>query len=140
MLRARYELYGARNADYLNYKLAQPTRDYRAFVHRDPAGTVDGYIVFRRARHRARDLDLVKVCDLVGDDRAQRDLLVEVTRFVEAEATGTYGIVALSGAADRGVFRSAGLWVARPYPVVVAAPVAGRMRVSFFDSDLDDLW
>jgi hypothetical protein len=139
-LRARFELYGKRDADHLNYKLAQPARDYRAFVHRSRTGTVDGYVVFRRARHRARDLDLVKVCDLVGGDAAQRDLLTEVTRFAATDAAGTYGIVGLSGTADAPAFRSAGLFVARPYPVVVAADVPGRMRVSFFDSDLDDLW
>jgi hypothetical protein len=139
-LRARFELYGKRDADHLNYKLAQPARAYRAFVHRDGAGQVDGYVVFRRAKHRARDLDLVKVCDLVGPEPAQRDLLTEVTRFASTDAAGTYGIVALSGVADAAAYRSAGLFVAQPYPVVVAAAVPGRMRVSFFDSDLDDLW
>ncbi|MEX2181152.1 MAG: hypothetical protein WD771_03875 [Gemmatimonadaceae bacterium] len=140
LLRARYELYGKRDADFLNYKLAQPNRTYRAFIHRNAAGTVDGYIVFRRARHITRDLDLVKVCDVVGAELTQRDLLTEVTRFAATDARGTYGIVALSGTADAAAFRSAGLFVARPYPVVVAAAVPGRMRVSFFDSDLDDLW
>ncbi len=140
MLRARYALYGKRDADHLNYKLAQPGREYRAWVHRDGTGTVDGYLVLRRARHRTRDMDLVKVCDLVGAETAQRDLLTEVERFAHTEARGTYGIVALSGTGDARLYRSAGLFVARPYPVVVAAPVTGRMRVSFFDSDLDDLW
>jgi hypothetical protein len=32
------------------------------------------------------------------------------------------------------------MYVARPYPVVLAAGIEGRVRVSFFDSDLDNLW
>jgi hypothetical protein len=140
LLRARYELYGKRDADYLNYKLDQPGRTYHAFVHRDSAGAIDGYVVYRRAKHRTRDLDVVKVCDFVAEPAAARDLLAEAMRFAVHEAPGTYGIVGLSAALDAAHFRSTGMWVARAYPVVLAAGVSGDVRVDFFDSDLDDLW
>ncbi len=140
LMQQQYELYGKRDAEFLNYKLAQPNRTYVTFVHRDPAGAVDGYIVYRRARHLVRDMDLVKVCDFVGTPTAKRDMLAEAMRFALHDAPGTYGIVGLSGVADAAVFRSVGIYVARPYPVVLAAGISGRARVDFFDSDLDNLW
>jgi hypothetical protein len=141
LLKARYDLSGARNAFYLNYKLRQPRREYHTYLHRDHNGTIDGYIVFRRARHLTRDLDIVKICDFVGEDPAVSDLLTVAMAYAfAARERGAYGIVGLSGVEDTALFRRAGLWVARPYPVVLAAPVEGRIRVSFFDSDLDDLW
>jgi len=140
LLRQQYELYGKREAEFLNHKLAQPNRTYFTFLHRDAAGAVDGYIVYRRAKHRTRDLDLVKICDFVASPSAQRDLLAEAMRYALTEAPGTYGIVGLSSTLDGPAFRSTGMYVARPYPVVLAAGVTGRPRVSFFDSDLDNLW
>jgi hypothetical protein len=140
LLRRSYEAYGKRDADYLNYKLAQPNRTYHAFLHRDDSGTIDGYVVYRRARHRVRDLDLVKICDFVGTSTAKRDMFAEAMRFAIEEAPGTYGIVGLSAVTDAREFRNAGMWVVRPYPVVLAAGVEGQVRVDFFDSDLDDLW
>jgi hypothetical protein len=140
LLRAQYEFHGRRDADYLNYKLAQPHRQYVARAHFDASGTLDGYIVYRRARHRARDMDLVKICDFVGTEPAKRDMFADAMRYALHEAPGTYGIVGLSSMGDAPVFRSAGMYVARPYPVVLAAGVEGRPRVTFFDSDLDDLW
>jgi len=139
LLKQQYELYGARTAEFLNHKLVQPNRAYTAHVHRDSGGAIDGYVVYRRARHRARDMDLVKICDFVGTRTARLDLFAAAMRFALGER-GTYGIVGLSAAAERADFRAAGMWVARPYPVVLAAGVTGRARVSFFDSDLDNLW
>ncbi|HEY6853155.1 MAG TPA: hypothetical protein VI139_02825, partial [Gemmatimonadales bacterium] len=66
LLKDQYELYGMRDAAFLNYKLAQPDRSYFTFVHRDRAGEIDGFIVYRRAKHHVKDMDLVKVCALVG--------------------------------------------------------------------------
>ncbi|GAC1686274.1 MAG: hypothetical protein NVS9B3_04660 [Gemmatimonadaceae bacterium] len=140
LLRARYELYGVRNAEFLNYKLAQPHRQYHTFLHRDVSGVIDGYLVYRRARHRVKDLDLVKICDFVGTPTAMQDLLAEAMRYALHDARGTYGIVGLSSVVDTPSFRSAGMYVVRPYPVVVAAGVEGKIRVDFFDSDLDNLW
>lgn len=141
LLRARYELAGTRTADYLNYKLAQPRRDYHAYVHRAADGAPDGYVVFRRARHLTRDLDVVKVCDFVAHDGNVDALLAAAMRFAREERrNGTYGIVGLSAMVDAHAMRRAGLWVKRPYPVVLAGGVDGAVRVSFFDSDLDDLW
>ena len=140
LLRRNYEAYGKRDADYLNYKLAQPNRTYHAFLHHDTAGAIDGYLVYRRARHRVRDLDLVKICDFAASRTAMRDLFAEAMRFATDDAHGTYGIVGLSASTDAPEFGYAGMWVRRPYPVVLAAGVAGKVRVDFFDSDLDDLW
>ncbi len=140
MLKTRYELYGARDAGFLNYKLAQPNREYHAFVHRNREGFVDGYIVYRRARHRVKDLDLVKICDFVGEQTANADMLAEAMRYAIHDAPGTYGIAGLSSVVDAKLFRSTGMYVVQPYPVVVAAGVEGKIRVDFFDSDLDNLW
>ena len=140
LMKSQYELYGKRDAEFLNYKLSQPNRTYFTFLHRDAAGAVDGYIVYRRARHRVKDMDLVKVCDFVGAPAAKADLLAGAMRFALQDGRGAYGIVGLSAGSDAPAFRSAGMYVARPYPVVVAAGVEGRIRVDFFDSDLDDLW
>src|SRR5690606_22365564 len=81
LLRARYEFAGTRTADYLNYKLAQPRREYHAYVHRAADGSPDGYVVFRRARHLTRDLDVVKVCDFVAHDGNIDALLGAAMRF-----------------------------------------------------------
>ncbi|HWO89619.1 MAG TPA: hypothetical protein VNL98_10775 [Gemmatimonadales bacterium] len=140
LLAQQYEMFGTRDADYLNYKLAQPGRQYHALLHRDRSGAIDGYIVFRRARHRTRDLDLVKICSFVGTRAARLDMFAAAMRYAIYEAHGTYGIVGLSGASDAPEFRAAGMYVTRPYPVVIAGGVPGRPRVDFFDSDLDDLW
>ena len=140
LLKTRYELYGARDAEFLNYKLAQPNREYHAFVHRNREGAVDGYIVYRRARHRVKDLDLVKICDFVGEQTANADMLAEAMRYAIHDARGTYGIVGLGSVVDAKLFRSTGMYVVQPYPVVVAAGVEGKIRVDFFDSDLDNLW
>ena len=140
LLKGQYELYGKRDADFLNYKLAQPNRQYFTFLHRDAAGAIDGYIVYRRAKHHVRDMDLVKICSFVGSDKAKLDLFAEAMRFALHDAPGTYGIVGLSSTADAAAFRATGMYVRRPYPVVLAAGVEGRIRVDFFDSDLDNLW
>ena len=60
--------------------------------------------------------------------------------YAVQEAAGTYGIVGLSSTRDAAEFRATGMYVARPYPVVLAAGVEGAVRVDFFDSDLDNLW
>jgi len=140
LFKSRYELYGMRDAAFLNYKLAQPNRTYFTFVHRDRTGTIDGYIVYRRAKHRVKDIDLVKICSFAGAPPAQQDLFAEAMRYARTDARGTYGIVGLSSTLDTPAFRSVGMYVTRAYPVVLAAGVSGRIRVDFFDSDLDNLW
>jgi hypothetical protein len=140
LLKGQYELYGVRTAEYLNYKLAQPNRTYFAFLHRDGLGAIDGYVVYRRAKHRVKDLDLVKICSFIGTRTARLDLFAEAMRYATQEAAGTYGIVGLSSALDAPEFRAVGMYVARPYPVVLAAGVEGKIRIDFFDSDLDNLW
>lgn len=140
LMKQQYELYGKRDAEFLNYKLAQPNRTYYTFLHRDPAGAIDGFIVYRRAKHLVKDMDLVKICAVVGSRTAKQDMLAEAMRFAVNDATGTYGIVGLSSALDAQEFKSTGMYVVRPYPVVLAAGIEGQIRVDFFDSDLDNLW
>lgn len=140
LLKQQYEVYGKRDAEFLNYKLAQPNREYFSFLHRDHAGTIDGYVVYRRAKHHVKDMDLVKICDFVGSTPAKWDMFAEAMRFALNDARDTYGIVGLSSPSDASEFTSTGMYVVRPYPVVLAAGVEGRARVTFFDSDLDNLW
>ena len=40
LMKQQYELYGARTAEFLNHKLAQPDRQYLSFVHRAASVTV----------------------------------------------------------------------------------------------------
>lgn len=140
IMRGQYEFYGTRDADFLNYKLAQPHREYHAFLHRDTTGEIDGYMIYRRAKHTSRDLDIVRVCDCVATRTAKHDLLAEAMRFAIEDCPGVHGIVGLSSASDADTFKSVGLWTIRPYPVVLAAGVEGQIHVSMFDSDLDNLW
>ena len=140
LMKQQYDGYGKRDAEFLNYKLTQPDRKYFAFLHRDMGGAIDGYIVYRRAKHHVRDMDLVKICDVVGSAPARRDMFAEAMRYALNDAPGTYGIVGLGSVIDAPEFRSTGMYVVRPYPVVLAAGVEGRVRVTFFDSDLDNLW
>lgn len=140
LMKQQYEFYGVRDADYLNYKIAQPNRQYFTFIHRDSSGEIDGYIVYRRAKHLVKDMDLVRVCDMIGSRTAKQDLLAKAMAFAMHDAPGTYGIVGLSATTDEDSYKSAGLFVTRPYPVVLAAGVEGKVRVSLFDSDLDNLW
>jgi len=140
LMKQQYELYGVRDANFLNYKLAQPNRQYFVFVHRSSSGSLDGYIIYRRAKHLVKDMDLVRVCDLVGSRTAKRDLLAKAMHFALHEAPATYGIVGLSSALDEQSFKSVGMFITRKYPVVLAAGVEGKIHVSLFDSDLDNLW
>jgi hypothetical protein len=129
----QFELYGTRTAEYLNYKLSQPEREYEAWRHVD-----GGYIIFREARHRVKDLCLLKICDLVASDAAARDLLaLAVARAYERRV---YGIVALGAQSEKSRYRQVGLYIARPYPVTLPPTISARIRITFFDSDLDNLW
>ncbi|MDH4156499.1 MAG: hypothetical protein OEW00_04395 [candidate division Zixibacteria bacterium] len=133
LLSEQHELYGARDAEFLNYKLAQPNRDYHAYVHSD-----GGYIIIRHATHRVRDMNLVKVCDLVGTKKAQADLLTRAVLL--AREVNAYGIVAMGSTTMRETFQQAGLWVSKPYPIAMPPNITAKMHISFFDSDLDNLW
>ena len=139
LMKQQYEFYGLRDADFLNYKLAQPNRLYSAFIHKDTSGAIDGYIIYRRARHLVKDMDLVRVCDFVGSRTAKQDMLAKAMEFAVKDSPGTYGIVGLSATTDEDSFKSVGMFVTRKYPVVLAAGVDGKVRVSLFDFDLDNL-
>ena len=132
-LSRQYDLYGVRNAEYLNYKLSQPNRSYHVYVHDD-----GGYIIFRLAIHRIRDLKLVKICDLLGQERAKFELIGPAMKFnLEQDS---YGIIALGSVEDEAIYRNAGLYISRPYPIALRKDIAEKMHVTFFDSDLDNLW
>jgi hypothetical protein len=133
LMSGQHELYGIRNAEFLNYKLIQPNRDYHVYVHPD-----DGYIIFRHAIHRTRDLNLVKVCDLVGTEEAKVDLISLAVDFVDE--VKAYGVVALDSFGEEKTYKKAGMCLSRPYPVTMRPHITAKMRVTFFDSDLDNLW
>ena len=129
----RYALYGTRNAEYLNYKLSQPNREYYVFYH-----TGGGYIILRTAIHPTRNLNLVKICDLVGSDHIRRQLLGLAMQYFHHSDVD--GIVALSSVKDRRLYRSVGMYIAKAYPVCLHKSIKAKIHVSFFDSDLDNLW
>jgi len=128
-----YELYGSRNAEYLNYKLSQPNKNYHVYVHSD-----SGYIVFREARHFAKDLYIVKICDLVGTENARLDLMQ--IAFNHAYEVKAYGIVAVGSNYDERLFKKAGLYISKPYVVTLPRTITSKIHVTFFDADLDNLW
>jgi len=130
----QHEIYGIRNAEFLNYKLTQPNRDYHIYIHSDK----DGYIVFRHAIHQTKDLNLVKVCDLVGTEKAKADLVSLAVDFAEEEKA--YGVVALGSFDEEETYKKAGMYISKPYPITMRPHITAKMHISFFDSDLDNLW
>ncbi|MEA3296715.1 MAG: hypothetical protein U9R56_02490 [candidate division Zixibacteria bacterium] len=133
LLSEQHELYGIRDAEYLNYKLAQPNRDYHVYTH-----SHNGYIIFRHAVRRVGDLNLVKVCDLVGTPEAKADLLTLPVKL--AYDVKAYGIVAMGSYDEEKSYRKAGLYISKPYPIAMHPHITAKMHISFFDSDLDNLW
>jgi len=129
----QYEFYGERTAEFLNYKLTQPDRDYKTYFH--PEG---GYIIFRLAEHRIKPFKIVKICDLVGVRSVKLQLLSKAMAFVEH--TNADGIISLDSEKDNLVYKNAGLYISRDYPIALPKDIEAKMRVSFFDSDLDNLW
>lgn len=127
-----------RTAEYLNYKLSKPRTSYcpypyRVYIHRD-AGVPDGYIVFRCADHPTKDLNLVKVCDLVGSWTAKTQLLniaLQFAKVIKADA-----IVAIDDVDNKDLYSS--MWIRKPYPIATSAK--DKIVVTFFDADLDNLW
>lgn len=133
ILSKRYELYGARNAEFLNYKLSQPNKNYHVYRHSD-----SGYIVFREARHFTKDLYIIRICDLVGTDRARIELLSIAAAY--ARKVNAYGIVAVGSYVDEALYRKSGLYISRPYVVTLPPSITAKIHVTFFDADLDNLW
>jgi hypothetical protein len=132
-LSAGYELYGERKAEYLNYKLSQPNKNYIVYLHPD-----EGYIIFREAKHLVRDLHIVKICDLVGSDSAKFELIGLALEY--ADRIDAYGVVALGSDTDESFFRKCGLFISKPYVVTHNPRITAKMHVTFFDADLDNLW
>ncbi|TET95306.1 MAG: hypothetical protein E3J26_02995 [Candidatus Zixiibacteriota bacterium] len=138
LLSEQYEVYPERSADFLNYKISQPHKSYISCIHVNDKGAVDGYIVYRQATHKTKELSLIKICDLVGTKAAQIALLSRAMDYTfESRADG---IVGLSSFHDKDTFRKCGLWISRVYPVVLPPEIEGRIHITFFESDLDDLW
>jgi len=133
ILSEQKELYGIRNAEFLNYKLSQPNRDYHAYIHAD-----DGYIIFRQAKHRTRDMHLVKVCDLVGTKDARVDLISRAVEY--GEEVKACGVVGLGSNDEEPIYKKAGMPISRPYPITMRPHITNIMHITFFESDLDNLW
>lgn len=140
ILEETYQLYGERNSDYLNYKLSQPGKEYivNLFYSDEKSELPEGYIIYRLAKHETKDLRLIKICDYVGTIDAKVRLISEAIKF--AYANESYGIVAIGGIEDKSLFRLLGLYVAKPYPIALSPTIKTKMHITFFDSDLDDLW
>ena len=133
----QYNVYGERTASFLNYKISQPAKDYAILIH-SQADEPDGYMIFRRARHNTKELDIIKICDFVGSEVAKIRMICEVLRI--ADETGVDGVVALSSSRDKAIFNRAGMWLSIKYPIGLKPNFAGKMHLTFFDSDLDNLW
>ncbi len=138
LLSSQYAVYGERNAAFLNYKMSQPGKKYHAFVHEDRAGQTDGYMVLREARHNTKNLHILKICELTGTADSKLDLLSKANAF--AEDVGLDGIVGVSSSRDKAIFKRAGLWLEKALPIGVKPELAGKLHLTFFDSDLDNLW
>ncbi len=137
-LSGQYEFYGDRSASFLNYKTSQPGKSYLSYVHKDQSRGIDGYIVFRKSFHKVKNLKLVRICDLVGTESAKIDLLSHAVKF--ARENGVDGVVAISSNRDRRIYKRCGLWVSQKYPIVLDPQIRAKAHITFFDSDLDNLW
>lgn len=131
-------LHGVRTAEYINYKLSQPGKEYRAFVCDSPAGRPEAYAIYRLAVNEVKKLRLLKVVDLVGSQDARASLLAGA--ISEAVRLGVDGVVALDATTEGALYSKAGLWAQKAFPVVLPPDLDGNVRVTFLDSDLDDLW
>jgi hypothetical protein len=138
LLSSQYTAYGERKAAFLNYKMSQPGKKYFAYIHENPAGQIDGYIILREARHNTRNLHILKICELTGTTDSKLDLLTKATSM--AEELKVDGVVAVSSSRDSATFKRAGLWLQTALPIGVKPELAGKMHLTFFDSDLDNLW
>ncbi len=132
------EFHGERTAGYLNFKLSQPGKQYSSHLYLGATGHPDGYVIYRRATHPIKALCLIKIVDLVGSPEAKRKLASHVMSL--ANDTDVAGVVSLSSAEDGWLLFRSGMWIKRLFPVALPASINGRMYLSFFDSDLDDLW
>lgn len=132
-LSQRYGMFAQRDAEYLNYKLEQPYRQYQVYTHENYRQEADGYVVWRQASHPKTGFRITKICDIVGSDLARRAVVSTVPLIGDA-------VMALGSASDRKFYRRAGLWLSIPYTVVTPPGHKEQVHVSFFDSDLDDMW
>lgn len=133
LLSSKYELYGERTSEYLNFKLTQPEKNYHVHIHPDR-----GYIIFREAKHHVRDIRIVKICELVGTEIAKLDLIGLALDF--AKKAKVYGIVALGSVNDASFYRKCGLFISRPFVVTLKPRITAKIHITFFDADLDHLW
>ncbi len=136
-----HEMYGERTAEYLNHKLKQPDRDYSCRISKSRVtGEVDGYIIWRFAKHGAKDLSVFKICDLVGSETAKRNLLLTANLYLKESGRKPDSIIAMSSKKDRHIYRYAGMYLAKPYLYMTPPRYDSKMHITFFDSDLDNLW
>jgi hypothetical protein len=133
-----YGLYGERTAEFLNHKLLQPNKRYYSLLYYSNIHSKlpDGYMIFRGARNFTKDLIILKICDYGGSQKAKQYLF----GLYAPQQSTEYGIVALGGVEDKPLFRKAGLWLSKPYPIATDKSITEKMHVTFFDSDLDNLW
>jgi len=133
-LQSKKELYGERNAEFLNYKISQPNKDYHCYIH-----DCSGYIIFRKASHKTKDLMIVRICDLVGTYEAKVVLLLKAIKYayeIEADA-----VVGISSNSETHIYYNAGMYLHRPYPICLPPHIDKvEVHITMFDSDLDNLW
>jgi len=42
--------------------------------------------------------------------------------------------------ADKKTYKKAGMCISKPYPITMRPHITAKMHISFFDSDLENLW
>lgn len=136
---SKYEMAGTRTAEFLNYKTRQPNKEYLMFVYGEEFKSPSGYIILREAHNDIRRYSILKICDIVGSKKAKVALLKKAKEIADNIAH-IDAIIGISSVDDARSYRKAGIWVKKPYPIATQKKFTEKIHVTFFDSDLDNLW
>ena len=134
-LAKQYAFYGDRTWQYLCYKISQPNKKYLwATSHLDRPD----YIIYRESIHPKTGLKLVRICDIAANEYNKPRLISVAVKY--AESIGADGVVAIDAQSDAKYYRRAGMWIKRAYPICMPRDIKEKVRITMFDSDLDNLW
>ncbi len=126
-----YSVHGIRNKEYLNWKLQQPHKKYIAIKN----NRNNEYMICRVAQHPVKDFVALKICDIVATDKT--DFITYAIHI--AEELGVDAIISLDSQLDSNAYRKCGMYMEKKYPIAVRG-IDKKVHVTFFDSDLDNLW
>lgn len=126
-----YGVYSIRNKEYLNWKLSQPNKKYIAIMNR----LSSEYMICRVAQHPVKDFIALKICDIVATDKT--DFIAYAIKM--AKALRVDAIISLDSQLDEDVYKKCGMYMKKKYPIAIKG-IKEKMHITFFDSDLDNLW